>query len=327
MIATFQEMRALAHELGTSAWTLSAIGVLLESGLVDHLREPQTTDSLATLCPALARGHIERCLNVAATAGVITVADGRYRLAEGALPFIAQPARAALAGEIRSTLMQALAFLDSASDKAASPGWRHTQAALLQAQGDASGGFPPMFKALIVSSLGDLAARLDRPGARFLDVGVGVGALAISMCRVWPELHAVGLDVFDVPLGIARENVARAGLEGRIELRQVPAQDLRDEEAFDFAWLPGVFIPAGVLNAALARVRASLRPGGWLLLPIMGAAGENRHRAVGALMNELWGGPVLSTTDGEALMKDAGLSSVRSMPGPPWAPTLIVAQR
>ena len=161
----------------------------------------------------------------------------------------------------------------------------------MQAQGDASAMFAPMFKANIVASLGDLAARLERPGARFLDIGVGVASLAIAMCRAWQGLHTVGLDTFDVPLDLARRNIERAGLADRIELRRTAVEDLREEEAFDLAWMPSIFIPAPVLASAAARVRAALRPGGWMLFPIGGLSGnDERARAVFALISETWGG-------------------------------------
>jgi len=327
MIKTPQEMRALTHDLSTSAWTLSAIGALLESGLAEQLCEPRSVDALAERCTTLPAGHIGRCLAVAVEAGVV-VADGAlYRLAEGALPFAQAPGRTALKGEIRANLMQALAFLDSANGTGPAPGWRHTNAALLQAQGDASSMFPPMFKAHLLATLGDLGGRLEKPGARFLDVGVGVAALAIAMCQCWPELSVVGLDTFDVPLSIARQNVARAGLTARIELRDLAIEELRDETAFELAWLPSFFIPAGALAAAVARARASLRPGGWLIFPIAGAPSGDRFRAVFGLINELWGGPVLSTPDAEALLKAAGFSQVRVLPGPPTVGPLLAAQR
>jgi protein-L-isoaspartate O-methyltransferase len=329
MIGNPQEMRALTQDLANSTWTLSAIGALFESGLVEPLREPHTAEELAARCPGLSRGRIERCLAVAAVAGVV-VADGlKYRLAPGVLPFSQPPMRGVLEGEIRSTLMQAMAFLDSSSDPHPLPGWRHTSAALLQAQGDSSAMFAPMFKTNIVASLGDLAARLDRPGARFLDVGVGVASLAIAMCRAWPELQVVGVDTFDVPLGLARRNLERAGLTHRVELRQTAIEELRDEASFDFVWMPSIFIPGAVLGAAAARVCAALRPGGWMLFPIGGltAGADETARAVFALNSELWGGPALSTAEAEALLKKAGFSTIRVLPGPTSAPPLIVAQR
>ena len=47
-------------------------------------------------------------------------------------------------------------------------------------------------QANLARQLDDLSARLGRPEARFLDVGTGVGALAVAMCRVFPHLRVVG---------------------------------------------------------------------------------------------------------------------------------------
>jgi SAM-dependent methyltransferase len=326
MITNPQEMRALTHELSVSTWALAAVGALFESGVVDHLREPRSVEELAGVCRSLTRNRLERCLVVASAVGVVVADGSRYRLAEGAMPFLGEPLRAVIRGEIRSQLLQPLEFLQAAGGERPRIGWDHTDRALLQAQGDASSALPPMFKAHIVPALGDLAARLQHPGARFLDVGVGVGSLAIAMCRVWPALHVVGLDTHEAPLAIARENVAREGLGDCIELRKLGVEELRDEDAFDLAWLPSFFIPEGVLASAAERVRASLRAGGWAIVAILGGADE-RQRAVAGLLTEFWGGRVLSAADTQALLASAGFSAIRVLPGPPWAPTLLAAQR
>ena len=54
------------------------------------------------------------------------------------------PEQSALLGEIRTSLMQPLGMLDDAKGEA-TPGWRHTNPVLLQAQGDASAMFAPTF--------------------------------------------------------------------------------------------------------------------------------------------------------------------------------------
>ncbi len=327
MISTPQEMRELSYELTSSVWTLAAIGALFEGGLVPLLREPRTLDDLAAACRGLPRSRLERTLGVAAAVGAVVVADGRYRLADGVVPFAQPLMHASLQGEIRTYLMQALAFLDASGGSSPYAGWGHTNAALLQSQGDASGGFPPMFKAGMVPKLGDLGARLEREGARFLDVGVGVGSLAISMCRVWPGLRVVGLDTRDAPLDIARGNIARAGLESRIELRKLGVEELRDQGAFAFAWLPAFFIDAAALPAAVARVHASIEPGGWLAIPLLGAGSTDKTRAVTALVNDTWGGPMLTPAEAEALCREAGFTEVRTISMSPTAPSLILGKR
>lgn len=61
-----------------------------------------------------------------------------------------------------------------------------------------------------------LAAGLERP--RFLDVGVGSGAIALALQDERPDASVTGVDVSADALALARENATRLGLE--VELRQ-----------------------------------------------------------------------------------------------------------
>src|SRR5579871_3704922 len=117
MIKTPMELSALTQELSISVWTLGATAALFESGLAAHLAEPRSVDELVPLCPSLPRGRIERSLALLATTGIVTADGGKYRLAEGAMPFSRPPMRATLQGDLRSTLMQALAFLDASGGR------------------------------------------------------------------------------------------------------------------------------------------------------------------------------------------------------------------
>src|SRR5262245_27421851 len=113
MIKTPPEMRATTHELSVPLWTLGTIGFLFESGLADHLREPASLDDLAVRCPKFSVGRIERCLALAAAVGVLVQDGTRFRLADGVMPFLQPPMRTSIQGDIRGTILQVLAFLDS----------------------------------------------------------------------------------------------------------------------------------------------------------------------------------------------------------------------
>lgn len=319
------ELPALVGELSISTWTLAAIATVFESGLADALREPRTLDELAARVEALPRERIARLLDVVAGRGLV-VADGeRFALAPGALPYARAPLRTDLLGEIRSMLMQPLAYLDAATGPTPARGWYHTDPRLLQAQGDSSVGFAGALAGPLGAALDGLAARLAAPGARFLDVGVGVAALAIAMCRAFPQLRVVGLDVFDVPLALARGNVARAGLAERIELRQLALEDLRDEAAFDLAWVPACFFAPSSVPAALARAHAALALGGWVLLPTLDVDAPGDVRRAWALIMEQWGHAPESAAIVRALA-DAGFPAPRVLPGPPGV-ALAAARR
>jgi SAM-dependent methyltransferase len=324
MIETPQDMRCLVSELSSATLTLSTLAVLFESGLVDDLREPRTLDELAAPRTWLGRTRIERCLALAAAHGVVVVDGDRYRLAPGVAAATQPAMRHAVIADMRAPLLQSLAFLDGVARKEPSTGWRHTDPAILQTQGDTSASLAMAFKMMIVPQLGDLGERLGKPGARFLDVGVGVASLAIAVCRTFPELHVVGVDAYDVPLALARENVARAGLGDRIELRHHEIERLTDEAAYELAWLPSFFIAPSVLPAAAARVHAAVKPGGWIVLGTFG--GPGKMGATLALLADLWGGPSMTGSEAETVLTAAGFANVRILPGPGGA-SLLVGQR
>jgi 2-polyprenyl-3-methyl-5-hydroxy-6-metoxy-1,4-benzoquinol methylase len=325
MIATSQQFSVLIEELTGATWTLAAIGLLFDSGLADQLRDARTLDELAGGCPGLSRERIARCLAVAAVRGVVAVDGDRYRLAPGALPSLESGPRTVLAGDYRTALLQAAAYLRATGDPA-SAGWRHTDPLILQAQGDGSSIFATALKNRLAPELGDLGERLTRPGARFLDVGVGVASLAIAMCRTFPALTTVGLDPYEVPLTLARANVAAAGLGDRVELRASTVEQLRDQAAFDLAWLPSFFLGhRAAVAEALARIRTALRPGGWVIIPGVNPAAGAAQLAVWSLVAESWGGPVLPASEIEAMIADAKLAP-RTLPGPSWI-SIVAGQR
>ena len=325
MIENPQELDALVGELSRSAWTLSAIATLFESKLADALREPRRLDEIAARVDSLPRERIARCLDVLAARGVVAASADGYKLAPGAMSAADQPRRTAFIGEMRSTLMQTLAAVDAASGGAPARGWYHTDPRLLQAQGDASANFAYGLAGHLVHQLGDLGARLAAPSARFLDVGVGVAALSIAMCRAFPSLRVVGLDVFDVPLGLARSNVRRAAFEDRIELRQLAIEDLRDEAAFDLVWLPAFFLAPSSIPVAIDRARAALREGGWLLMPMLDPDVPEPQSLVYSMVLEQWGAVADSTTI-LGLLQERGFAAPRRMATPSWL-SLAVAQR
>ena len=327
MFATPEELRQSTSELTTSIWTAAAVGALFERrDLAEALREPRTlAELLAAIQKPPSDERLERCLEVGVAAGVIVKDGAKYSLAPGGMPFAQEPMRRSLAGDLRTHLQQALAYLDRMTGRADAPaGWYH-DASTLQSQGDASMMLAPMIKMRLAPQLGDLSARLEKPKARFLDVGVGVGSLAIAMARMFPELEIVGLDVFDGALAVARANVDKEKLADRIELRKVPVSDLRDERPFTLAWLPLFFIRD--IDSALARIHAALEPGGFVFCGCGGAGGTPLKRAVWGVIQREWAGAPVTPPDVEAALTKAGFVDVKTMPGPEWAPCMVVGRR
>lgn len=205
--------------------------------------------------------------------------------------------------------------------------WTPTESDVLQAAGDVTARFPIALQASIAPKLEGLAERLATPGSAFIDVGAGVAALSIAMARTFPHVRIVGIDPWAPALAVARSNVRAADLESRIELREIAGELLDDERAFDLAWVAALFVPEKALPEVLRRVRRALRPGGWLLLPLVKASTDPLVSAVTRLRVASWGGSSISADEGERLLAELGFEDVRRLANAPAASTVMIAAR
>lgn len=179
------------------------------------------------------------------------------------------------------------------------------------AQGHTSALLAGIFRRSIVPAFGeDLAARLDDDGASFLDIGSGVAALSVAMCRVWPSLRVLAIDPWEPSVALAREHVAAAGMQERIELRAIVAEELDDDGVHDLAWVPTFFISGAVLERGLRRVLAALRPGGGVIVGLYTRPDNPLAAAVADLRTARQGGAQHSPQDVAALLRDIGFCDV-----------------
>jgi len=221
-------------------------------------------------------------------------------------------------------------FLAQAADFVAHPGrrtWDHEDRNILSAQGHSSALVAAVLHGGLVPSLGDdLNLRMESANASFLDVGTGIAALAVAICRMWPTVHVTGIDPWQPALALAREHVAAAGLQERIELRHTGAEDLEDIEQFDLAWIPTFFIPSAALELTIARVHAALRPGGWATLGLYARPGNPLMDALADLRTVRQGGTLRQPQELATSLERAGFSSIGIHSSAEWnLPIVFVA--
>ena len=63
-------------------------------------------------------------------------------------------------------------------------------------------------------------------GPTVLDVGTGTALIPIELCKRAPDVRVVGVELAVHMIALAKENVARAGLEARISLEKVDAKGM-----------------------------------------------------------------------------------------------------
>jgi SAM-dependent methyltransferase len=229
-----------------------------------------------------------------------------------------------LLAEARIGMLQAAKLLFGATRE---PGWHHTDPKLLRAAGEVSAGFPRTLQQTIAPQLDGLLSRLEAADSHFLDIGVGIGALAIGMARAWPRLHVVGIDPWEPALDLARESVRSASLTRRIELRRQRAEELSEVNVYDLAWLPSAFVPREAIAEALERVQRALRPGGWLLFAMIKPGGDPLAAALTRLRTALFGGYLATPEEIETELRAAGFEEVRALASPPSSLIGMVAAR
>lgn len=217
--------------------------------------------------------------------------------AKSALDSLSPGERDVLANLAQSYLGQAV---DLAHDPTRSGEWTLSDPEILQSQGTASGGVATLIA----------EADIGAPGMRILDVGTGVGGLAIAFCEMYPGSTVVGVDPWEPALSLARENIAEAGLEERITLIAGRLEDFVDPEGFDLIWVPSFFISEAVLDQALLRVYQATRPGGKVVMGIMGGSEDALAEAVDRLFTVRSGGSSMSVDEGMARLRRSGFDGV-----------------
>jgi SAM-dependent methyltransferase len=247
----------------------------------------------------------------------VTAAVREVSAAAGLPPLgeLAPPQRETVAALIRMCLRQAQDLVD---DPGRPPGWTYLHPDILTGWGRGSAMVP-----------GLLAAAPQFTEVRsFLDVGTGVGLLAIAAARTWPAATVTGIDIWESALEMAAGNIKAAGLADRVTVRHADVTSIDEAESYDCAWFPTFFVSEPVLDAAMPRLVRALRPGGWLVLGRMAPPPDPVAQAASALRTIRGGGVDFTAPRLVSALEAAGCADAGALPRHGPAPMeFIVGQR
>jgi SAM-dependent methyltransferase len=319
------DFAANLEQLSNAAWLHAAVATALELGLLELLAKPIPPEELASRCgadPELVDDLVAALVELGAVErqdGLLTPAPSFQLLLS---PAVAPVVRAAIRGDH----LQTRSLLTRVREGGDPVGWRLEDPVALTAQGETAGLIGLLVEALL-PGLEGLGERMQRPEARILDVGAGVGVVSAELCRLWPAATTVGLEPHRVARELGRSRIAAAGLDGRVELRAGRLEELGDLSAYDLAFVPQPFLPASALEAGLPRVQRALRPGGWLLVLIDDLpADEPLTAAARRFRARVWGGGATSPEELGPALGAAGFEAVRAS-GPIGSFRAVCARR
>jgi len=164
-------------------------------------------------------------------------------------------------------------------------------------------------------------------GARMLDVGTGVGAMAVAYAQLFPHLTVVGIDVLPRVLALAARTVAASSVGDRVILREQDVSSMDETDTYALAWVPAPFLPASALAAGIPRVGNALRAGGWLMLGHGKYGGSALNDAVGRFKTIAYGGTALNDQEAQEMLRSAGLVEVRTLPTPHGSPAISLGRK
>jgi SAM-dependent methyltransferase len=227
-----------------------------------------------------------------------------------------------VSGQAAAPLLQTAALLQGGFDT-----WAGLTDEALLAQGRASAQGAALFARFAAPGLPGLTDALSRPGARMLDVGTGVAAMAVAYAELWPELTVVGLDVLPRALRLAAETVARSAVADRVVLREQDIATLDEPPTYSLAWLPAPFVPETAVRPGIEAISRAVLPGGWVMVGHGRFSGDPLDDAVTRFKTVAYGGTALDDDEAGGLLRAAGFGDVRTLPTPPGTPGITVGRR
>jgi SAM-dependent methyltransferase len=233
---------------------------------------------------AAATGSSERYarewLEQQAMTGLLTHADGRFALAPGAAEVLARPGGLSYFTPIMRQFTAATAQWTRIADGAASGRglpWSGFGPEMYRAQSDGNAAALTELLAhtWLPAALPDVHARLAAgEELRVAEIGCGGGWGAIALARAFDGVQVDGYDVDEPTVGLARAQVADAGVEGRVAIHHGDVATDLPETRYDlvtaFECLHDMPDPVGVLTG----VRRMLAPGGKVMVADMAGAEE-----------------------------------------------------
>ena len=279
---SYATLYAAMARLNVQLTAMASLGAEMKLRLAGEAGNPETRPLLQAITEALGPGLLD------------DMQDGEE---EGAL------------GLLQTFFRDASSLLDA---PAARPGWTHADPVILRSLGRSS-------RSNIFSILALLPGRpalesAIAEGKRFLDIGTGVGEVAMTAARIWPHMHVVGIDLWEPSLAIARDTLAASDVADRVELRRQNLAELSDQGSFCLAWLPAPFIPGDIVAGAMSRLWRAMTPGGWLVVGLFAIPPEPLPGAVAQLRTVRGGGRPWPPGEMVALMQAAGFVDVECPP-------------
>jgi precorrin-6B methylase 2 len=177
--------------------------------------------------------------------------------------------------------------------------WEIEDTTLLQAQGQ---GSRQAFRRIV--ALAESRPLLGKTlEGRFLDVGTGVGGIALEAASSCPELIVDGIDIWEPSLALARQNVAASPYAARVNVWRCDVAELEPLRRYSLVWLPTMFMKRAVVEQALNRILAASLGGAYLVVARYTRTSDPVAGAFATLRTLRSGGDLIEASELEDMLR------------------------
>lgn len=180
--------------------------------------------------------------------------------------------------------------------------WEILDVAAMQAMGRASKSVFTRIQSIAETHLG---MRKTFHGT-FLDVGTGVGGIALEAARLCPDIRVDGIDIWEPALELARQNIAESPYADRVSVRNLDVSMLDEDRRYSLAWLPTMFLKRPIVEAALDRIARAFVSDAYLVAGVYSRPDDPFLALMSSLRTLRSGGEISDPADIKAMMEARG---------------------
>ena len=294
----------------------------LASGLLEAAQEPRTAAELAAstaVPPEVAQALCEALWALE----IFDQVNGAFQLSPGLQAYLSPTAPLPLPNALTQSAQYRRLFADAASPHG--PGQPTPEVRLAIARGVWGAAASPVALASFAAVDEQMpeVRRIWQRGGRHMELGCGAGRDLLRVAVPYPNTTVVGVDLEPSVLGEVMRQARELGVADRVTTRCCDAREIADVAAFDTVVWSQMFFPAAIRPAVTAVIRRALKPGGYLILPLLKEAPADeaarrspagRQVSLSTVLWRCWGLEWLGREQVRAELEAVGFRFLRVVP-------------
>lgn len=254
----------------TGAKVFALLSGAIDSGVIDALRAKQTPQQISAVTKIDQQVIEDLCLALEVH-GVVQQVEGHYELTPDFALLSTATAAIPLPNLIRYAEVMVQALRRPPTGGTYTTNESEDMLAMAEGSGVSALSSSPHVGQESIAQLMPEVEAVWRAGARHLEVGCGIGNALFGTVTTYPNVTAVGIEIDELVAAEAIRRASELGVSESVDVLQMDACNLVDENEFDTIQWSQFFFPTSTRPAVLQAMHRALKDGGYLFMPLMGS--------------------------------------------------------